>query len=48
LFFEGQLVGLMPKQVKLLTELKVKNLKPMQKPDGTLVKNMVPVGCSME
>jgi len=44
----GQLVGLMPKQVKLLTELEVKNLKPTQKPDGTLVKNMVPVGGSME
>ena len=34
----------MPKLVKPLTELQVKNLKPKQKPDGTLVKNMQPVG----
>ena len=38
------MVGLMPKQVKPLTEIAVKNLKPKQKPDGTLVKNMVLVG----
>lgn len=38
------MVGLMPKQVKPLTELAVKNLKPKQKPDGTLAKNMVLVG----
>ncbi len=34
----------MPKQIKPLTEIAVKNLKPKQKPDGTLVKNMVLVG----
>ena len=38
------MVGPMPKLVKPLTELQVKNLKPKQKPDGTLVKNMQPVG----
>ena len=44
IFLLGQLVRLMPKQVKPLTEIAVKNLKPKQKPDGTLVKNMVLVG----
>jgi len=34
------MVELMPKVVKPLTGLQVKNLKPKQKPDGTLVKNM--------
>ena len=38
IFLLGQLVRLMPKQVKPLTELAVENLRPNQKPDGTLLK----------
>ena len=39
-----RMVELMPKVVKPLTELEVKNLKPRVMPDGTLKMNKVLVG----